>query len=117
MTAAGISGISISRSDARSMRRVASRCAPQITKAIFASSDGCMENPPKTNQPRVPLAIFPMPGMSTRTSKMIVVANAGKAMRRRKCTGSRKATQQANRPNAAHITCRAKMDHGEPPSS
>ena len=45
ITAAGTSGISISRSDARSMRRAASRCAPQIANAILASSDGCMEKP------------------------------------------------------------------------
>ena len=45
ITAAGTSGISISRSDARSMRRAASRCAPQIANAILASSEGCIEKP------------------------------------------------------------------------
>ena len=62
MTAAGTSGISISRSDARSMRRAASRCAPQIANAILASSEGCMERPATTNQPRDPLASVPIPG-------------------------------------------------------
>src|SRR6478736_2510870 len=82
MTAAGTSGINISRSDARSMRRAASRCAPQMANAIFASSEGCMENPANTNQPREPLASLPIPGMSTRTSMMMVIANPLNAMPR-----------------------------------
>ena len=117
MTAAGSSGTSISRSVARSIRRAASRCAPQTTKAILASSEGCMDRPPTTNQPRVPLATRPMPGMSTRTSNTIVTAKARNAVRRMKRTGSRRANQQANTPNAAHTTWRAKMVHGEPSSS
>ena len=63
ITAAGTSGMSISRSDARSIRRAASRCAPQIANAILASSDGCMESPATTNQPRDPLASLPIPGI------------------------------------------------------
>ena len=61
-TAAGTSGISISRSEARSIRRAASRCAPQMANAILASSDGCMEKPATTNHLREPLARLPMPG-------------------------------------------------------
>ena len=76
ITAAGTNGISISRSDARSIRRAASRCAPQIANAIFASSDGCMDNPATTNQPRDPLASLPIPGISTRTSSTMVIAKA-----------------------------------------
>ena len=74
ITAAGTSGISISRSEARSMRRAASRCAPQMANAILASSEGCIEKPATTNQPREPLASLPIPGTSTRTSKMMVTA-------------------------------------------
>ena len=48
-TAAGTSGISISRSEARSMRRAASRCAPQMANAILVSSEGCIEKPAITN--------------------------------------------------------------------
>ena len=72
MTAAGTSGISNSRSEARSSRRAASRCAPQMAKAILASSDGCMEKPAMTNHFRDPLARFPMPGTSTSTNRMTV---------------------------------------------
>ena len=72
ITAAGTSGISISRSDARSRRRVASRCAPQMAKAILASSDGCIEKPAITNHLRDPLARLPIPGTSTSTSRMTV---------------------------------------------
>ena len=104
MTAAGSSGISISRRLARSIRREASRWAPQTAKAILVSSEGCIDRPPTTNQPRVPLASCPIPGISTRTSRTIVVANPANATRRRKLTGRRKASQQANSPTAAHIT-------------
>ena len=104
MTAAGINGINISRRLARSIRRVASRCAPQITKAILVNSEGCMDRPPTTNQPRVPLATWPIPGMSTSTSMTIVTAKAGNAIRRMKRTGNRRANQQANSPTPAHIT-------------
>ena len=92
MTAAGTSGISISRSDARSRRRAASRCAPQSRNAIFASSDGCIEKPAMTNQPREPLATLPIPGMSTRTSRTIETANPENARLRIICTGIRSAT-------------------------
>ena len=77
MTAAGTSGISISRSEARSMRRAASRCAPQMANAILASSEGCIEKPAITNHLREPLARLPIPGTSTSTSKMIVTSVAG----------------------------------------
>ena len=90
-TAPGTSGNSISRSDARSMRRAASRCAPQMAKAILASSDGCIEKPATTNQPRDPLDSLPIPGMSTRTSMTMVSANAGNASRRMRLTGMRSA--------------------------
>ena len=92
ITAAGTSGISISRSDARSIRRAASRWAPQMANAILVSSDGCMDNPAITNQPRVPLDSVPMPGTRTSTSSTIVVAKAGKASRRIRFTGTRIAT-------------------------
>ena len=92
MTAAGTSGISISRSDARSMRRAASRCAPQIRNAILASSDGCMEKPATTNQPREPLATLPIPGINTRTNRMTVTAKPVKARLRMIWTGIRSAT-------------------------
>ena len=91
ITAAGTSGMSISRSDACSMRRAASRCAPQIANAIFASSEGCMENPAITNQPREPLASLPIPGISTRTSMTMVSANPLNARLRISCTGIRSA--------------------------
>ncbi len=45
ITAAGSSGTSSSLSDARSMRRVASRCEPQMANAILVSSEGCMDRP------------------------------------------------------------------------
>ncbi len=91
ITAAGTSGTSISRSDACSRRRAASRWAPQIANAIFASSEGCMENPAITNQPRDPLASLPIPGTSTRTSMTMVSANPLNAMLRISCTGIRSA--------------------------
>ena len=91
MTAAGTNGISISRSEARSMRRAASRCAPQMAKAILVNSEGCMEKPATTNHPREPLASFPIPGMSTSTSKTMVSAKPEKAMRRMNRTGIRSA--------------------------
>ena len=92
ITAAGTSGTNISRSDARSMRRAASRCAPQIASAILASSEGCMENPAKTNQPREPLATLPIPGISTRINNTMVMANPVKANLRITDTGVRSAT-------------------------
>jgi len=92
ITAAGTSGISISRSDARSMRREASRCAPQIANAIFANSEGCIENPDTTNQPRDPWASLPIPGMSTSTSMTMVSAKPAKAVWRISRTGTRNAT-------------------------
>ena len=55
MTAAGNSGTSISRSVARSIRRVASRWAPHTANAILVSSEGCIDNPATMNHPRVPL--------------------------------------------------------------
>ncbi|CNJ01197.1 Uncharacterised protein [Mycobacterium tuberculosis] len=73
-TAAGTRGISISRSEARSIRRAASRCAPQMANAILASSDGCIEKPATTNHLREPLARLPIPGIRTSTSKMMVIA-------------------------------------------
>ena len=91
ITAAGTSGISISRSEARSMRRAASRCAPQIANAIFASSEGCIEKPATTNHPRDPLASLPIPGTSTSTSITIVTAKPENAMRRMNRTGIRSA--------------------------
>ena len=102
ITAAGISGTSISLRLARSIRRAARMWEPHTTKAILASSEGCMDSPATTNQPRVPLASCPMPGMSTNTSIATVVANAAKAMRRRNRTGSRSANQQANNPITVH---------------
>ena len=62
MTAAGTNGISISRSEARSMRRAASRWAPQMANAILVSSEGCIEKPAITNHPREPLAACRFPG-------------------------------------------------------
>ena len=117
ITAAGMSGMSISRNEARSMRRVASRCAPQIANAILVSSEGCMESPATTNQPRVPLDSCPMPGMSTSTSSTIVMANAENAVRRRKDTDTRRANQKPKRPTTVHSTWRPKIAHGEPSSS
>ena len=117
ITAAGNSGISISRSEARSIRRDASRCEPHTANAILVSSEGCMDRPPTTNQPRVPLDSRPMPGISTRISSTIVTAKARKAVRRMKLTGRRSANQQANSPTAAQISWRAKIVHGEPSSS
>ena len=73
MTAAGTSGTSSSRSEARSSRRAASRCAPQMANAILANSDGCIEKPAITNHLREPLARLPIPGTSTRTSRMMVI--------------------------------------------
>ena len=90
--AAGSSGTSIWRSVACSIRRAASRCAPQMAKAILASSEGCMENPPKTNQPREPLATLPIPGTSTSTSRTMVNAKAGNASLRMILIGIRSAT-------------------------
>ena len=90
-TAAGTSGISISRSDARSIRRAASRCAPQMANAILASSEGCIEKPATTNHLREPLARLPIPGISTSTSKMMLIAKLAKAIRRRNRTGIRSA--------------------------
>ncbi|CAG6930068.1 hypothetical protein PICSAR104_04083 [Mycobacterium avium subsp. paratuberculosis] len=72
ITAAGTSGINSSRRLARSRRRAASMCAPQMAKAILASSEGCMENPATTNHLRDPLARLPIPGTSTSTSRMTV---------------------------------------------
>ncbi len=92
MTAAGTSGISISRNDACSIRRAASRCAPQIANAILASSEGCMENPAITNQPRDPLASLPIPGTSTSTSRNNVNAKENVAVLRITRTGTRSAT-------------------------
>jgi hypothetical protein len=86
ITAAGTSGISISRSEARSKRRAASRCAPQMAKAIFASSDGCIDSPATTNQPREPLASLPIPGISTSTSSTMVIAKPVNARLRMVCT-------------------------------
>ncbi len=91
MTAAGTSGISISRNEARSMRRAASRCAPQIAKAILVSSEGCIEKPATTNQPREPLASLPIPGISTSTSMAMVAAKPVNAIRRMNRTGNRSA--------------------------
>ncbi|CFA91904.1 Uncharacterised protein [Mycobacterium tuberculosis] len=91
-TAAGTSGISISRSEARSMRRAASRCAPQMANAILASSEGCIEKPATTNQPREPLASLPIPGTSTSTSITMVIAKPEKAMRRMNRTDIRRQT-------------------------
>ncbi|SHQ47166.1 Uncharacterised protein [Mycobacteroides abscessus subsp. abscessus] len=45
ISAAGTSGTSISRMLACSMRREASRCAPQIANATLVSSEGCMDRP------------------------------------------------------------------------
>ena len=73
-----------------------------------------MDKPPNTNQPRVPLATRPIPGISTRTSIPMVTANTGKAIRRMKRTGNRSANQQAKSPRPAHITWRVKIVHGEP---
>ena len=117
ITAAGISGMSISRSEARSMRRAANRCDPQTTKAILVSSEGCMDSPPMTNQPRVPLAMRPIPGISTSTNITMVAENAKNAVLRRNRIGSRSANQHANRPTVAQSTCRKKIDHGDPSSS
>ncbi len=58
-----------------------------------------------------------MPGISTSTSITIVIANEAKAVRRKKFTGTRSATQQANRPSTVHITWRPKIAQGEPSSS
>ncbi len=91
MTAAGTSGISISRNEARSIRRAASRCAPQIANAILVSSEGCIEKPAMTNHPRDPLASLPIPGTSTSTSMTMVIAKAENAMRRMNRTGTRSA--------------------------
>ena len=117
ITAAGINGISISRREARSIRRAANRCDPQTTNAILVSSEGCIDNPPTTNHPRVPLAIRPIPGMSTATSITMVTEKARNAVARMRRTGSLSANQQANSPTAAQSSCRLKMDHGEPSSS
>ena len=104
ITAAGINWISISRNVARSIRRAASRCAPQTANAILANSEGCMDSPPMTNHPRVPLATRPIPGISTRISNTTVTAKAANAVRRMKLTGSRSASQQANSPTDAQTT-------------
>ena len=51
ITAAGMSGMSISRNEARSMRRVASRCAPQIANAILVSPRAAWRvRPPRTSR-------------------------------------------------------------------
>ena len=63
-----------------------------MANAIFASSEGCMENPATTNHPREPLASLPIPGISTRTSMTTVSANPLKARLRIICTGIRSAT-------------------------
>ena len=62
-----------------------------MANAILASSDGCMENPATTNQPREPLASLPIPGISTRISSTIVNAKPGNASRRIRLTGMRSA--------------------------
>ncbi|SHX05240.1 Uncharacterised protein [Mycobacteroides abscessus subsp. abscessus] len=91
-TAAGTSGNSSSFQPACCMRRVASRCEPQIAKAILVSSDGCMEKPATTNQPRAPLDRWPMPGISTSAISTRLTMNAGSAIRRMNAMGSRSAT-------------------------
>ena len=68
------------------MRRAASRCAPQIANAIFASSDGCIDSPAMTNQPREPLASLPIPGINTRTSSTMLTAKPVNARLRMVCT-------------------------------
>ena len=67
-------------------------CAPQMANAILASSDGCMDSPATTNQPRDPLATLPIPGISTRTSSTTVSAKPENARLRISCTGIRSAT-------------------------
>ncbi|CKW38188.1 Uncharacterised protein [Mycobacterium tuberculosis] len=74
------------------MRRAASRCAPQMANAILASSEGCIEKPATTNQPREPLASLPIPGTSTSTSITMVIAKPEKAMRRMNRTDIRRQT-------------------------
>jgi hypothetical protein len=90
-TAAGTNGISISRNEARSMRRAASKCAPQIANAILVSSEGCIERPAITNHPRDPLASLPIPGINTSTSITMVTAKPVNAIRRINRTGNRSA--------------------------
>lgn len=88
-----------------------------MANAILVSSDGCIDSPATTNQPREPLDSWPMPGISTSTSITIVTANAENAVLRRKLTRTRRAIQNPTRPTTVHRTWRPKIAQGEPSSS
>jgi hypothetical protein len=62
-----------------------------MANAIFASSEGCIENPPNTNHPREPLATLPIPGTSTSTSSTTLIAKPGNASLRISDIGMRNA--------------------------
>ena len=62
-----------------------------MAKAILVSSEGCMEKPAMTNQPRVPLDRVPIPGTRTRATRIRLTTKAGRAMRRMNAIGTRSA--------------------------